>query len=321
MSSRARALAGSLPAEQPWALGASGVTGLDGMQRRQALIVFSFLTLLWAPAVVRADQPRDWMVGPQPGGTLLNLDLIFPGVQAQVEHRVPIYGIANELWFKANALLTLPFYESQFDVDLRLVALSLGGSVGYRDDFRTYEFAPGESISRGHRRARESAGDYTNTSNGFGEGRVTLALPFNDNVVFLSINGLRYEGGTDRTFDWRIGVVRDSGTYLNSNNTLFFKSHKYGSIGPQLQVLNFRLDGKRETQVNYGFTVVTRPGFMHKNDVLFLSMLFNFNHSSTGYDAGGSFGNHTFYGPYTFQLAYRMVFELQPKGLPWKDDE
>jgi hypothetical protein len=273
--------------------------------------------MFWAQTG-RADQPRDWMVGPQAGGTVLNLDTVFPGFQAQVEHRVPIYGIANELWLKANALMLLPFYESQADVDLRLLVLSLGASAGFRDTFRGFEFAPGEAIDRPHRRALELAGKTQNYTNGFGEGRIQLALPFNDNVVFLSINGMRFEGGPDRTYDWRLGVVRDSGMYINSNNTLFLKAHRIGSIGPQLQVLNFALDGTRHTQVNYGFTAVTRPGFMRKNDILFLSMLFNFDTSKTGYSAGDNYGSHLFYGPFTIQLAYRIVFELAGEA---KDDE
>lgn len=261
------------------------------------------------------------MVGPQPGGTLLNLDVVFPGVQAQLEHRVPIYNIANELWLKANALLTLPFYESQADVDLRLVILSIGGSVGYRSVFRGFEFKAGEPIDRVHRRDRELGGDTDTITNGFGEGRATLALPFNDYAVFLSINSLRFEGGPDRTFDWRLGVVRDDGMYVNSNSTLFIKHKSWGAIGPQLQVLNFPLDGQRQTQVNYGFTIVGRPGLMRKNDLIFLSMLFNFDTPDSGYAAGDVYGNHLFYTPMTFQFAYRTVFELQDKAIPWEEDE
>lgn len=293
----------------------------NGMQRGQALIILGFLTLLLAPSVGRAEQPRDWMVGPQPGGTLLNLDVVFPGIQAQIEHRIPIYNIANELWLKANALLTLPFYESQVDADLRLVILSIGASAGYRDVFRGFRFRAGEDIDREHRRSRELGGQTEGISNAFGEGRGTLALPFNDHAVFLSINGLRVEGGPDRVFDWRLGVVRDNGLYINSNNTLFIKHKRWGAIGPQLQVLNFPLDGVRQTQANYGFTVVSSPGFMRKNDLLFLSMLFNFDKQSTGYSAGDVYGNHLFYSSMTFQLAYRTVFELQDKAIPWEGDD
>ncbi|HEY3594285.1 MAG TPA: hypothetical protein VGL13_10435, partial [Polyangiaceae bacterium] len=71
------------------------------------------LALVAVSSGTRADQARDWMVAAQPAGTYLNLDVVFPGVQAQLEHRIPIYGGANELDFKVNALPTLVFYESQ----------------------------------------------------------------------------------------------------------------------------------------------------------------------------------------------------------------
>jgi hypothetical protein len=292
------------------------------MRLRQALIFVSFLFVLGLPNLSRADQARDWMAGPQPGGTVLNLDVVFPGTQATIEHRVPIYGIVNELWLKANALLTLPFYESQVDVDLRLIVLSIGGSVGYRNNFRALEFAPGESVDREARRKDELGGDWDDVSNVYGEGRVQLALPFNDHALFWSVNGMRFEGGPDRIFDWRLGVPRDSGMYVNSNNTLFYKHRDIGAFGPQLQILNFAYDGVRRTQVNYGFTFTTRPGFMRKNDILFLSMLFNFDKSdgtTTGESPSDIYGTHLFFGPYNFQLAYRMVFELS--GPPDDDEE
>ncbi len=261
------------------------------------------------------------MVAPQPAGTYLNLDVVFPGLQAQVEHRIPIYGPVNELNLKANTLLTLPFMESQADFDLRLLVLSLGGSVGFRDNFRTLEFLPGEPITRGHRRDVDDAGLFKNTTAGYYEGRGTLALPFNDHALLLSVTGVRYEGGPDRTFDWRAGMVRDHGVVVRSDTTLFFKHKSFGAAGPMFEALDVPLDGKRRTLLNYGFTVVTRPGFRHANDLLFLAVLINFGSALGGFDAHDIYGNHTFYGQYTFQLAYRAVFELQGPTKPGADDE
>jgi hypothetical protein len=158
---------------------------------RFTTVLLSCLVALsvWTARPARAEQARDWMVAAQPGGTYANLDVIFPGVQAQLEHRMPIYGQANELNLKLNALPTLVFYESQFDADLRLVILSLGASVGIRETFHALEFGPGlapSSYAAQGRRDREFGGDYTKSFSGFGEGRATLSLPFNDNVVFLS---------------------------------------------------------------------------------------------------------------------------------------
>jgi hypothetical protein len=260
--------------------------------------------------VTYAEQPRDWMVAAQPGGTYANLDVIFPGVQATLEHRMPIYGQANELDFKVNALPTAEFYESQADVDLRLLVLSLGASVGFREVFHNLEFAPDEKFDRAARRDKEFGGLYDHALTGYGEGRVTLSLPFNDHLVLLSVNGLRFEGGGDRTFDWRLGVVRDAGMLLRSDTTLFIKGTSWGALGPRVQVLNYAMNGLRNTQINYGFTFTTRPGLRNRNDIFFLSVLFGVGGTINGYPTGGVYGAHLFLAPLTFELAYRAVLEI-----------
>lgn len=279
--------------------------------RFSKVLVLSLLAVAtWSSGPARADQARDWMVAAQPGGTYMNLDVVFPGLQAQLEHRMPIYGMANELSFKVNALPTLVFYESQADVDLRLVILSLGASIGLRETFHALEFAPGEPYDRAARRDKEFGGDYGKSFAGFGEGRATLSLPFNDNAVFLSVNALRYEGGRERVFDWRLGIMRDGGTLFRSDSTLFLKHRSFGAIGPQVQVLNYLLDGQRNTQINFGFTFTTRPGMRARNDIFFLSVLFGVGGTVNGQPTGEIYGNHLFLGPWNFQLAYRTVLEL-----------
>src|SRR5262245_1223121 len=104
------------------------------------------------PGAVRADQVRDWMFNTQPGGTYLNTDVVLPGLQAQLEHRIPIYGDMNELNLRLNALPTLFFYESQVDADLRVLFLTLGASAGFRDTFANISFEPGEAFDREARR-------------------------------------------------------------------------------------------------------------------------------------------------------------------------
>ena len=268
-----------------------------------------------------AEQARDWMVGAQPGGTHLNLDIVFPGVQAMLEHRVAIYGQANELSLKINALPTLVFFESQADVDIRLVILSLGASLGVREVFHALEFQRGQAFDAQARRDVEFGGDYGKSFSLFGEVRGQLVFPFNDNVLFLSINGLRFEGGRDRVFDWRMGIMRDSGTVFRSDNTLFLKHKSFGAIGPRVQVLNYKLDGATNTQVNYGFTFTTRPGFRARNDILFLSVLFGIGGTVNGVPTEEVYGNHLFKLPLTLELAYRTVIEIDHPAKPGEEDE
>ncbi len=264
---------------------------------------------LLVPGLAKAEQPRDFMVGPQAGGTYLNVDTIFPGIQLLVEHRLPINGMQNELWMKANALLIQPMYESQLDVDLRIVALSLGASLGFNDTFRTFVFKPDEPLDREHRRQRDFAGDYSNSNFWYGEGRATLDIPFNDYVLLHAVNTLRYENRPERSFDWRQGFVHD-GFYFRSDIHLFFKHKSFGALAPLIQVMDFELDGEQNTVLNYGFFFVTRPGFRRRDDILLFTMLFNFGKTLGDYDAYNMYGIHTYHAPMTFLLAYRMIFQL-----------
>lgn len=259
---------------------------------------------------VQAEQRRDWMVAPQPAGTYANIDLVFPGAQLQLEHRIPFYGVANELNLKASVLPTLVFMESQVDADLRLVVLSLGASAGFRDVFNNITLDSGERFDRLARRDVHFGGTFNNQLSGFGEARATLSLPLNEHMVFLSVNGLRFESGPDRTFDWRLGIMRDAGMLIRSDTTLFLKHRRFGAIGPQVQILNYPLDGLRNTQVNYGFTFTTRPGLRPRNDIFFLSLLVGLGGTVNGVPTGDVYGNHLFKMPVTFQLAYRTVLEI-----------
>jgi len=278
---------------------------------------FVCVTLLMAAALstpatkhAHADQRRDWMVAPQPAGTYANIDLVFPGAQLQLEHRIPIYGVANELNLKASVLPTLVFMESQVDADFRLVVLSLGASAGVRDTFHNITVEPNGRFDRLARRDLEFGGTFENLVAGFGEARGTLSLPLNEHAVFLSVNAVRFEGGPDRTFDWRLGIMRDAGMLLRSDTTLFLKHRSFGAIGPQVQILNYPLNGVRNTQVNYGFTFTTRPGLRPRNDIFFLSVLLGIGGTVNGVPTGDVYGNHLFKMPVTFQLAYRTVLEI-----------
>jgi hypothetical protein len=61
-------------------------------------------SLVLFSSVSRAEQARDWMFTVPTPGTYLNTDIMFSGVQACVEQRIPIYGRLNELDLKVNAL-------------------------------------------------------------------------------------------------------------------------------------------------------------------------------------------------------------------------
>ena len=285
-----------------------------GRLRASALLLCGLSA--FSASAARADQARDWMISAPLDGTFANVDVVLPGVQVGIEHRAPIYGQVNQLTLRANALFMLPFCEPQADVELRIVVLTLGGSVGYHGDLAHMGFAPGQPDDRVARRKRFIDGDIDSAQWAYGEGRATLSLPFNDNFLFNAINTLRVDAAAmpDRTFDWRTGVVRDGGVMLKSDIMFFVKDRDWGAIGPMVQILDFGLGSERLTQINYGFQIVTRPGFMRRNDIFFLQVLFNPGSTFGTYDNNAGYGNHLIFAPIAFTMAYRMVLPV------WRPD-
>jgi hypothetical protein len=277
-----------------------------------ALFIATCIALSCGPHTAHAEQPRDWIIAYQPGGTYLYTDWLGLGFQAQLEHRLPFFQGANELDLRVNVEPSLFYYESQADVDVRILVLTLGASVGFRDNFFNIAFKPGEDVGYQGRRHAVTH----NSVNGFGEGRATLGLPFNDYVALISQFGARFEGGTDRTFDWRLGIVRDSGIFLHSDTALMFHNRTLGGIGPQVQVLRYDLDGHRNTQVNFGFVYAGRVGIRRRYDAVLLSVLFGLTGDINGVPTSQIYGDHYLKWPVVIQFGYRIQWELQGPKKP-----
>jgi hypothetical protein len=279
------------------------------MLLRRVLGYTVLLAGLVLPLTASARQPQDWMLSAGKPGTYVNLDAVFGAFQGAIEHRMNFYGMANQLTLRGSAIAAIPFGSAQLDADLRIVVLTLGASVGAADVWRNQTFAPDESLSRKERREREAAGEMNSMGYGFVEGRLALALPFNDYLVFNAVNAYRLTGADKRSFDNLIGVVHD-GNYLRSDVQLFFKHKKVGAFAPMVQVLNFPLDGRRHTQLNYGFAFVSRAGLARRDDVILFQLLFHPGGELGGYDNKDVYGLATIRGPLTFTLAYRSVINL-----------
>lgn len=279
------------------------------------LVAILCIALSWAQHTARAEQPRDWVIAYQPGGTYLYTDWLGLGFQAQLEHRIPIFSGANELDLRVNAEPSLFYYESQADVDIRILVLTLGASVGFRDNFFNIAFKPGDHVDYQARRDADSH----NSVNGFWEGRATLGLPFNDYFALISQFGARFEGGTDRTFDWRLGIVRDSGVFLHSETALMYHNKTIGGIGPQVQVLSYDLDNQHNVQVNYGFVYAGRVGIRRRYDAVLLSVLFGLTGKINGEPTSKIYGDHYLKWPVVIQFGYRIQWELQGPSRPGQD--
>lgn len=268
------------------------------------------VVMAYAAPRARAEQTRDFMISAGESGTDVFVDTILPGAQLTLEHREPIYQLANQLNLRASGLLTPAFFETQADVELRILVLTLGGTYGYRNLMSEQTFAEGEEFDRYARRIKFVNGEQTSDAFGFGEFRATLSLPINDYVVFNGINTFRFEGGHDRSFDWRNAIVRDSDMMFKSDLMLFFKHRDFGGLAPMVQIMNFSLNDERFTQFNYGFLLATRPGFRRANDIFFVQFLFHPGSTFGSYDNSEAYGNHLLFSPISLTIAYRVIFEV-----------
>lgn len=280
------------------------------MQIRKVLGYGALLAGLWfSPLKVSANQPQDWMLAAGKPGTVVNLDVVFGALQAGLEHRINIFGGGNQLTLRASALAAIPFGSTQVDADLRILVLGLGVSAGGMDVWHNQTFAQNEPITRKQRREREASGNMNSAAFGFFEGRASLALPFNDYVLFNTVHSYRATGMPERTFDNNIGVVH-AGDYYRGDFQLFFKHPDVGGIAPIVQFLNFGLDGERHTQVNYGILFLSRAGLVRRDDLLLFQMLYHPGGSLGGYDNKNVYGMAVLRAPITFTLAYRSVIGL-----------
>jgi len=285
------------------------------MQIRKVLGYGAMLAGLLMPVTASANQPQDWMLAAGKPGTFVNLDAVFGAFQAGLEHRLNMFGNANQLTLRGSAIAAIPFGSTQIDADLRILVLTLGTSVGASDVWHNQTFDVTQTdLTRKARRERESSGQTNSMTFGFWEGRVTLSLPFNDYVLFNSPHAFRVTGARARSFDNLIGVVHD-GNYYRGEFQLFFKHPDVGGIAPVVQVLNFPLDNgpldnARRTQVNYGFTFVSRAGLVRRNDLILFSLLFHPGGELGGYDNRQVYGMAVLRGPMQFTFVYRSVINL-----------
>ena len=249
------------------------------------------------------------MLDLQPHGTFALVDYFGTGGMLSLEHRARLYGNANDLTAGTTLVTAYPLAETTARLDLRMLFLSVGATLGYRNVWRDLRFAPGDDsycarCARGDRRERDSLLERTPGSDAFpwAEVRASLLFPFNQYFVMSSTGALRHEDRRDRTYDWFYTSVYDRGVLGRFDTQMFFKHPDWGGIGPYLQLLVLPRAGEHEAQWAIGFNAVTRLGLLPRNDLLFLTFLIR--------PGDPVYGQHAYFSPVRALLIYRMVFEL-----------
>lgn len=222
-------------------------------------------------------------------------------MQLSLEHRLELDGDLSMLTTRASALASLGYSEAALHSDLRLAFLSLGGSVGYRNVWRSYSAAEGSPYSIEARRAADANKSFTANAWGFAEARARLVVPM-DSLWLVATGTARYEDAPANTFDWFHATMHDGGMLSKLDAVLFFRDKSLGAIGPSFRFMDMPRGGTRVQEVAFGFTGGTRLGLKKQSDMLLLQVL--------AMPGSEEFGFHFYNMPVWVMASYRMSFAL-----------
>lgn len=266
--------------------------------------------LFGTPGQARADQRQDWFIAdPQEEGDYLTLDFLIGVLQANYSKEIRIFGGANQLTLRGGGLVALPFSRAAVGGDLRIVILSIGMDVGYDYVWRGLQCDATTECNRKERRLLESGGEFEQEGYLYWQGRAQLALPLNDYVLGVIQGSYTVDGSPDNFFDYQAGVMRDQ-WLTNIDYMLFAKHRDWGGFAPMVQQQFYTVAGRDVSQINFGFTFLTRAGLVRDGDLAVVRLLFNSPSILGGTDLQDSYGGHIFRGPFTLLLAYRSIIDL-----------
>lgn len=282
------------------------------------------LFLLAVPSVASAwSQQRDYFLDAPRAGNFVHADVYTAGVQATLEKRIALEDETTGMFhLRANALASLGFGDFGAHTDLRFLGMfTIGGSVGYRRVWNNYSWDPKTTNDRTARHdklddAANPRGPKVSSWPWF-EARARAVIPL-EPLWFVSNFTVRWEspggdGGQDangmpnNSFDWFHTNVHDPGRLMRFDATMFYRHKSFGGIGPTVRWMSLPRNGAYESELVFGLTFGTRPGFFKKDDLLLLQTLFDFK------DKDKSFGWHVgplYKIPAYIMLIYRKSFEL-----------
>jgi hypothetical protein len=217
--------------------------------------------------------PSDAFLNPPRRGTWASFDAYTAGVQANLERRITIErDDYASIVPRVSTLASLGFGEAAAHLDARFLYFSVGGTAAFRRVWRTYSFAPDVVGTRDERLEIDRESAFTTTHWGYGEGRLRLALPVTDQVMFVGNAAARYEGSPDNTFDWQHTTMHDGGLLFRYDATVFYRDARAGAIGPTFRAMDLPRRGARELELAAGFTAGRRVG-LFENDLFLATVL------------------------------------------------
>jgi hypothetical protein len=255
---------------------------------------------------------RDHPLEPKPEGSKLTAFGYFgPGGRLSVDNRVDIEQGSTQLQNQVWADINYGYAGISAHSDLRLMVLTLGGSIGYNYGWHELTFEPGpdgkdhgaDELTRDVRVEKDEEDDFSAEHWPWAEGRARLVLPFYD-VVAVSSVALRWEDQPDDSFNWEHATVYDGGLGVRWETFIFFKHRHYGFIGPGARFLNLPYRGERRNELQYGLAAGTAPGWSRVEHLLLFRVF-----TTAGFD-NDLMGVHTYRIPIQFIIGYQQDIAL-----------
>jgi hypothetical protein len=218
--------------------------------------------LLSAATTASANPPADDFLNPQKGRPHLTLmPFVGPGFRAIYDHRFEIEKDMSEVRTQVMGTVAVPFAEVSANVDVRFFLNSLGGAVGYHNEWHTLQFNPQATTGRDRlgapaysgtpsqdlqpgrldldreaRAIKDRNADYKKEAWTWFEGRWQTVVPGNG-FTGVSTLAARYDNRPDATYDWENATVFNGGLHLRWEGYAFFRSRNLGFIGPAVRAL------------------------------------------------------------------------------------
>ena len=284
--------------------------------RARTVFCLLLLVLFSSSTGLARKTKRDAFLDPPKPGNYLKFDLFTLGTQLTLENIVDLEPGMSRVQTRVSGMLNFPYAQVEGAVDISVFLFSIGGTVGFKEEYRTLVPDPvTDRNTRAFRRQADADYDYTTSSIPYVEGRGRFVIPLDD-FIMLNTAFWRYEWDRPtNSYDWFNAIPHDAGLTFKYDGTLFYRHPNMGALGPTFRYLRVPAsDGAnlitREVYAA-GFLGGLSPGWIKgggNSDLAILQVLFApFGKKKSVQDL---YGQQVYDAPMFLLLVYRAVMDL-----------